>query len=48
MKILLIYPYCLEARLHEEDVSIVPIGVYYIAAFLKENNYDVEIQRSRM
>ncbi|MEA3415360.1 MAG: radical SAM protein [Thermodesulfobacteriota bacterium] len=43
MKILLIYPYCLEARLHEEDVSIVPIGVYYIGAFLKENNYDVEI-----
>ena len=43
MKILLIYPYCLEDRLHEEDVSIVPIGVYYIGAFLKENNYDVEI-----
>ena len=43
MKILLIYPYCLEDRLHEEDVSFVPIGLYYIGAVLKENNYDVEI-----
>ena len=43
MKILLIYPYCLEDRLHAEDVSFVPIGLYYIGAFLKENNYDVEI-----
>ncbi len=43
MKTLLIYPYCLEDRLHEEDVSFVPIGLYYIGAVLKENNYDVEI-----
>jgi radical SAM superfamily enzyme YgiQ (UPF0313 family) len=43
MKILLIYPHFLEARLHAEDVSVVPIGVYYIAAVLKENHYDVEI-----
>jgi radical SAM superfamily enzyme YgiQ (UPF0313 family) len=43
MKILLIYPHFLEARLHAEDISVVPIGVYYIAAMLKENHYDVEI-----
>jgi len=43
MKILLIYPYCLEARLHEEEVSVPPIGIFYVGAMLKENKYDVEI-----
>ncbi len=43
MKILLIYPYCLEARLHAEEVSVPPIGIYYVGALLKQNNYDVEI-----
>ena len=43
MKILLIYPYCLEARLHEEDASVVPIGLYYIGALLRENGYDAEV-----
>jgi anaerobic magnesium-protoporphyrin IX monomethyl ester cyclase len=43
MKILLIYPYCLENRLHEEDVAVVPMGVYYIGALLRENGYDVDI-----
>ncbi|MEA3280475.1 MAG: cobalamin B12-binding domain-containing protein [Thermodesulfobacteriota bacterium] len=43
IKILLIYPYCLEDRIHAEEVSIVPIGLYYVGAFLKENHYDVEI-----
>jgi anaerobic magnesium-protoporphyrin IX monomethyl ester cyclase len=43
MKILLIYPYCLDERLHAEDVSVVPQGVYYIAALLREHAYDVEI-----
>jgi len=43
VKILLIYPYCLEDRLHAEDVRVVPIGLYYIGALLKENKYDVEI-----
>ncbi len=42
-KILLIYPYCLEERLHAEDAGIVPMGVYYIGALLKEHHYDVEI-----
>jgi len=43
LKILLIYPNCLEDRLHAEDVRVVPIGLYYVGALLKENLYDVEI-----
>jgi len=43
MKILLIYPYWLEERSNTEDVVVPPIGIYYVGAVLKENNYDVEI-----
>ncbi len=43
MKILLIYPYCLESRVHAENVESMPIGIYYVASFLKEKGYDVEI-----
>ncbi|MBW1718470.1 MAG: radical SAM protein [Deltaproteobacteria bacterium] len=43
MKILLIYPYCLEDRLQDYDVRVVPIGAYYIGAVLKANHHDVEI-----
>jgi radical SAM superfamily enzyme YgiQ (UPF0313 family) len=45
MKILLIYPYPLYDRspAHEEDISVVPIGLYYIGAVLREEGYDVEI-----
>ena len=43
MKILLIYPNCIENRLQAEDVRVVPIGLYYIGALLKENQYDTEI-----
>ncbi|MBW1728119.1 MAG: cobalamin-dependent protein [Deltaproteobacteria bacterium] len=43
MKILLIYPYWLEERINTEDVVVPPIGMYYVGAVLKENNYDVEI-----
>jgi anaerobic magnesium-protoporphyrin IX monomethyl ester cyclase len=43
VKILLIYPYFLEDRVHAEEVRAVPIGLYYIGALLKENRYDVEI-----
>jgi anaerobic magnesium-protoporphyrin IX monomethyl ester cyclase len=43
LKILLIYPDCLEDRVHAEDARVVPIGLYYIGAVLKENQYDVEI-----
>ena len=43
MKVLLIYPYCLEDRIHAENVESMPIGIYYVAALLKEKNYDIEI-----
>ena len=43
MKILLIHPYCLEERLHQEDVHVAPIGLYYIGALLKANGHAVEI-----
>jgi len=43
MKILLIYPYFIEDRIQAEDINAVPIGLYHVAAVLKENHYDVEI-----
>lgn len=43
MKILLIYPYFLDERIHADDVQVVPIGLYYVGAMLKESRYDVEI-----
>jgi len=44
MKILLIYPYFLNTRVYTPgDVRAVPLGVYYVAAVLKDNRYDVEI-----
>jgi len=43
LKILLIYPYCLEERVHGEDVQVPPIGLYYVGAFIRERHYDCEI-----
>jgi radical SAM superfamily enzyme YgiQ (UPF0313 family) len=43
VKVLLIYPYFLDERIQTEDISVVPLGVYYVGALLKENHYDVEI-----
>jgi radical SAM superfamily enzyme YgiQ (UPF0313 family) len=45
MKVLLIYPYPLfdRSEAHEEDISAVPIGIYYVAAALKEKGYDVAV-----
>ncbi|RLB07825.1 MAG: B12-binding domain-containing radical SAM protein [Deltaproteobacteria bacterium] len=43
MRILLVNPYCLEKRLQEDDISVVPIGLYYVGAVLKEHGFDVEI-----
>ncbi|MBI5584303.1 MAG: cobalamin B12-binding domain-containing protein [Deltaproteobacteria bacterium] len=43
MKILLIYPYFLVERIHEEEVAVPPIGLYSVAALLLENGYEVEI-----
>ena len=43
MKILLVYPPFLEARIHEEEVNVPPLGLYYVGALLREQGYDVEI-----
>ncbi len=43
MKILLIYPYFIEERIQIEDITVPPIGIYYVGAVLKENDYEVEI-----
>ncbi len=43
MKILLIYPYFIEERIQAEDITVPPIGIYYVASVLRENHYDVEI-----
>ena len=43
MKILLIYPYFLEERIHREEIVAVPIGLYSVAAVLRERQYDVEV-----
>lgn len=43
MKILLVYPPCLEERVHIEDAEAVPIGLFYIGALLREKGYAVEV-----
>ena len=43
MRILLIYPYFIEERIHVEDITVPPIGIYYVGAVLRENNHEVEI-----
>jgi len=43
MRILLIYPYFIEERIRGEDIRPVPIGLYSVAAVLKEEGYDVEV-----
>lgn len=43
MKILLVYPYFLEKRYEEENISAVPMGLYYLAALLLHEGYDAEI-----
>jgi anaerobic magnesium-protoporphyrin IX monomethyl ester cyclase len=42
MKILLVYPYFLEERYEEENISAVPIGLYYLAALLLHEGHDTE------
>ena len=43
MKILLIYPHFVEDRVHEEEVEVPPMGIFYVGAVLKEKGYAVEI-----
>ena len=43
MKILLIYPYFLDPRLNAEDIRSAPMGIYHVAAVLKERGHEVEV-----
>jgi anaerobic magnesium-protoporphyrin IX monomethyl ester cyclase len=43
MRILLIYPYFLEERIHADEVSVPPMGIFYVGAMLKAHGYPVEI-----
>lgn len=43
MKTLLIYPYFLDRRLNAEDIQAPPMGIFYVAAALKEQGHDVEV-----
>jgi len=43
MKILLIYPYFLEERIHREEIEAAPIGLHSVAAVLRESQHDVEV-----
>jgi len=43
MKILLVYPYFLEDRIRAEDIQPPPVGLYWVAAALKEHGYHVEV-----
>jgi len=43
VKVLLIYPYFIEERIDAEDIASPPIGLYWVAALLKEHGHDVKI-----
>jgi radical SAM superfamily enzyme YgiQ (UPF0313 family) len=43
MKILLVYPYFIDKRINEEDVSAIPMGLYYVGAMLRSQGYPVDI-----
>jgi radical SAM superfamily enzyme YgiQ (UPF0313 family) len=43
MNILLVYPYFLDKRVNDEDISAIPMGLYYIGAMLRANGYAVDI-----
>ena len=43
MKILLIYPYFIEERVHVEEISVPPQGIFYVAASCKRQGHDVDV-----
>jgi radical SAM superfamily enzyme YgiQ (UPF0313 family) len=43
MKILLIYPYFLEERVHVEEIRVLPQGIFFVAALCRQHGYEVEI-----
>lgn len=43
MTVFLVNPACLDARVTDEDALLVPMGIFYIGALLKENGFNVRI-----
>lgn len=43
MKILLIYPPFINERIFSGDVAAIPMGLYHVAAMLRENGHDAQI-----
>jgi anaerobic magnesium-protoporphyrin IX monomethyl ester cyclase len=43
MNVLLVYPYFLDNRINEEDVSAIPMGLYYVGAMLQAKGCPVAI-----
>ncbi|MGD9311154.1 MAG: radical SAM protein, partial [Desulfosarcina sp.] len=43
MKILLVYPYFIDTRINEEDISAIPMGLFYVGAMLQASGYTVNI-----
>ncbi|MBL0712485.1 MAG: cobalamin-dependent protein [Desulfosarcina sp.] len=43
MRVLLVYPYFLETRVHEDDIRAMPMGLYAIGAVLKEAGHEVAL-----
>ncbi|SLM27652.1 putative Fe-S oxidoreductase family protein [Desulfamplus magnetovallimortis] len=43
MRVFLVNPACLDVRITDEDAMAVPIGLFYIGAYLKKNGFDVDI-----
>lgn len=43
MKIVLVYPYFLEARIHVDEIAAIPMGLYYVGAMLKAHGHSVDI-----
>ena len=43
MKVLFVNPACLDERITNDDATVVPIGIYYMAALLLEKGFDTQI-----
>lgn len=43
VRVCLIHPYCLEARIHQDDVAAMPMGLYFVGAVLREDGHEVSL-----
>ena len=44
MKVLLAYPHWIETRASLEDIAVVPMGLWYVAAVLAEHGFEVTVR----